>query len=139
MPVSCSNEGCDEVLSKRDVKRHEIELCRFKTTACDDCGKKMPRHKYGAHGCVLRCDIDEMKKDLAEVKVTQHEMMNEMREGMQRITIAIEKLEKSSRNVANVVNSMNSDILVIGGMDLETDKVLSSVERFNILNQIWPS
>jgi hypothetical protein len=139
MPVSCSNEGCDEVLSKRDVKRHEIELCRFKTTACDDCGKNMPHHKYGAHGCVLRRDVDEMKKYLAEVKVTQHEMMNEMREGMQRITIAIEKLEKSSRNVANVVNSMNSDILVIGGMDLETDKVLSSVERFNILNQIWPS
>ena len=102
-------------------------------------GKKMPHHKYGAHGCVLRRDFDEMKKHLAEVKVTQHEMMNEMREGMQRITIAIEKLEKSSRNVANVVNSMNSDILVIGGMDLETDKVLSSVERFNILNQIWPS
>jgi hypothetical protein len=97
----------------------------------------MPHHKYGAHGCVLRRDVDEMKKDLAEVKVTQHEMMNEMREGMQRITIAIEKLEKSSRNVANVVNSMNSDIVVIGGMDLETDKVLSSVQRFNILNKTW--
>ena len=137
MPVSCSNEGCDEVLSKRDVKRHEIELCRFKATTCDDCGEKMPRHKYGAHGCVLRRDVDEMKKDLAEVKVTQHEMMNEMREGMQRITIAIEKLEKSSRNVANVVNSMYSDIVVIGGLDSETEKPLSSVERFNFLNQTW--
>jgi hypothetical protein len=140
MPVSCSNEGCDEVLSKRDVKRHEIELCRFKTTTCDDCGEKMPRHKYGAHGCMLRRDFDEMKKDLAEVKVTQHETMNEVREGMQRITIAIEKLEKSSRNVANVVNSMYrqySDIVVIGGMDSKTKKPLSSVERFNFLNQTW--
>jgi hypothetical protein len=139
MPVSCSNEGCDEVLSKRDVKHHVIELCRFKTTTCDDCGKKMPHHKYAAHGCVLRRDFDEMKKDLAEVKVTQHEMMNEMREGMQRITIAIEKLEKSSRNVANVVNSMNSDIVLIGGVDRETEnnKALSSVERFNFLNQTW--
>jgi hypothetical protein len=137
MPVSCSNKGCDEVLSKRDVKRHEIELCRFKTTTCDDCGEKMPRHKYGAHGCVLRRDFDEMKKHLAEVKVTQHEMMNEMREGMQRITIAIEKLEKSSRNVSNVVNSMYSDIVVIAGMDPETDKALSSVERFNFFNQTW--
>jgi hypothetical protein len=139
MPVSCSNEGCDEVVSKRDVKRHEIELCRFKTTTCDDCGKKMPHHKYAAHGCVLRCDVDEMKKDLAEMKVKQHEMMNEMREGMQRITIAIEKLEKSSRNVANVVNSMNSDIVLIGGVDRETEKnkALSSVERFNFFNQTW--
>jgi hypothetical protein len=137
MPVSCSNKGCDEVLSKRDVKRHEIELCRFKTTTCDDCGKKMPHHKYGAHGCVLRRDVDEMKKDLAEVKVTHHEMMNEVREGMQRITIAIEKLEKSSRNVANVVNSMNSDIVVIGGKGFGTNKALTSVERFNFLNQTW--
>jgi hypothetical protein len=78
-----------------------------------------------------------MKNDLAEMKVTQHEMMNEMREGMQRITIAIEKLEKSSRNVVNVINSMICDIVVIGGMDPETDKPLSSVERFNFLNQTW--
>ena len=115
MHISCSNEGCDEVPSKRDVKRHEIELCRFKTTTCDNCEEKMPHHKYGAHGCVLRRDFDEMKNDLAEMKVTQHEMMNEMREGMQRITIAIEKLEKSSRNVVNVINSMICDIVVIGG------------------------
>ncbi|CAB4022229.1 phage structural [Paramuricea clavata] len=60
-----------------------------------------------------------------------------MREGMQRITIAIEKLEKSSRNVANVVNSMNSDIVVVGGVGPETDKALSSVERFNFFNQTW--
>jgi hypothetical protein len=88
---------------------------------------------------VLRRDFDEMKKDLAEVKVTQHEMMNEMREGMQRITIAIEKLEKSSRNVSNVVKSMNCDIVLIGGMEPKSTKALSSVERFNILTQTWTS
>ena len=55
---------------------------------------------------------------------------------MQRITIAIEKLEKSSGNVADVVNAINPDIVLIGGMDL-TDKVLSSTEHFNFLNQTW--
>ena len=151
MPVSCSNEGCDKMVSKRDVKQHENELCQFKTTTCDDCSEKMPNHKYGAHGCVLRRDVDEMKKDLADVKkdmsetkkdladvkATQHEMVNEMREGMQRITIAIENLQKSSRNVADMFNAMNSDIVVIGGMDSTTDKVLSSVERFNFSNKTW--
>ena len=151
MPVSCSNEGCDKIVSKRDVKHHESELCRFKTTICYDCGEKMPHHKYGAHGCVLRRDFDKMKKDLADVKkdmaetkkdladvkATQHEMVNEMREGMQRITIAIENLQKSSRNVADVVNAMNSDIVVIGGLDLTTEKCLSSVERFNFFNKTW--
>ena len=136
MPVSCSNEGCDKIVSKRDVNQHESELCQFKTTTCVDCGEKMPHHKYGAHGCVLRRDVDEMKKDLADMKATQHEIINEMREGMQRITIAIEKLEKSSRNVADVVNGINADIVLIGGFD-GTKKALSSVERFNFLNQTW--
>jgi hypothetical protein len=130
MPVTCSNEGCDEVVSKRDVKQHELDLCRFKTTTCADCGKKMPHHKYDAHGCILRRDVDEMKNDLVEVKATQHEMMKEMREGMQRMTIAFESLQKS-------VNSKSSDIVVMAGLNPKTKKDISSVERFNVLNQTW--
>ena len=126
MPVTCSNEGCDEVVSKRDVKQHELYLCRFKTTNCDDCDEKMPHHKYGAHGCVLRRDVDEMKKDLAEVKATQHEMMTYM----QRLTIAVESLQKS-------VNSKNTDIVVIAGFNPKTNEDISSVERFNLFNQTW--
>ena len=130
MPVTCSNEGCDGVVSKRDVKQHELDLCRFKTTTCDDCGKNMPHHEYGAHGCVLRRDVDEMKNDLAEMKATQHEMMKEMREGMQRLTIAFESLQKS-------VNSKNIDIVVIAGRNTKAKKDISSVERFNLFNQTW--
>ena len=130
MPVTCSNEGCDGVVSKRDVKQHELDLCRFKTTTCDDCGKKMPHHEYGAHGCILRRDVDEMKKDLAEMKATQNEMLKEMRDGMQRMTIAVESLQKS-------VNSKSTDIVVIAGWNPRTKKNISSVERFNLLNQTW--
>jgi hypothetical protein len=108
-PVTCSNEGCDEVVSKRDVKQHELDLCRFKTTICDDCGGKMSHHKYGAHGCVLRRDVDEMKKDLAEMKATQHEMMT----CIQRMTFAFESLQKS-------VNSKSTDIVVIAGVNPKT-------------------
>ncbi len=130
MPVSCSNDGCDEVVSKRDVKQHELDLCRFKTTTCDDCGEKMPHHKYGGHGCVLRREMDQVKEDLAEMKATQHEMMNEMREGMQRITIAFESLQKSA-------NSKSTDVVVIAGQDSESKKFVTSVDRFNLLTQNW--
>jgi hypothetical protein len=130
MPVSCSNEGCDEVVSKRDVKQHELDLCRLKTTTCDDCEKKMPRYKYAAHGCVLRRDVDEMKKDQAAMKATQHEMIKEMRGGIQRITTAVESLQKSA-------NFKSTDIVVIAGLNPETQKDISSVERFNLLNQTW--
>jgi hypothetical protein len=126
MPVTCSNEGCDDVVSKRDVKQHELDLCRFKTTTCDDCGKKMSLHKYGAHGCILRRDVDEMKNDLAEMKATQDEILT----CVQRMTIAFESLQKS-------VNSKSTDIVVIAGLDPKTKKCISSVERFNLFKQIW--
>ena len=128
MPVTCSNDGCDEVVSKRDVKQHERELCRFKSTTCDDCGENMPHNKYAAHGCVLRRDVDEMKTDLAEVKATQHEM----KESMQR---AMENIEKSCRHMSNMVNSLTSDIVVIGGTDAETNKAVSCVEKFDLFKQ----
>ena len=137
MPVFCSNKGCDKIVSKRDVKHHENELCQFKTTTCDDCGEKMPHHKYYAHGCVLRRDVDQIKKDLADMKTAQHEMVNEMREGMNRITIAFENFQKSSRNGVDVIHTTNSDIVSIGGADPSTFKVLSSVERFNFINETW--
>ena len=139
MPVSCSNKGCDKIVSKRDVKHHENELCQFKTTTCDDCGEKMPHHKYKAHGCALRRDVDQIKKDLADVKTAQHEMVNEMREGMKRITIAFENFQKSSRNGVDVIHATNSNIVAMGGADPSTHKVLSSVERFNFINETWTS
>jgi hypothetical protein len=71
-----------------------------------------------------------MKKDLAEVKATQHEMMKVMREGMQRLTTAVESLQKSA-------NSKSTDIVVIAGWNPKTKKDISSVERFNLLNQTW--
>ncbi|XP_028392565.1 actin-binding protein IPP-like [Dendronephthya gigantea] len=131
-PVSCSNKGCNDVVNKRDVKRHELELCRFKAATCVVCGKKMPRHEYDAHGCVLRRDLNEMKKDLADTRATQHELVN----GMRHVTAALKNLEKSYRKVGDVLNTRNIDIVVIGGMGPES-KSLSSVERFNLFNQTW--
>ena len=130
MPVPCSNDGCDEVVSKRDLKQHELDLCHFKTTTCDDCGKKMPHNKYSSHGCVLRRDVNKMKKDLTEMKASQREMMNEMKVGLERLTTAFESFRKLG-------DSKSTDIIVIAGFDPITDKLHSSVEKFNFLTQTW--
>ena len=89
MPVACSNEGCDNVVSKRDIKKHEEESCKFKTITCDDCGKKMPHYKYGAHSCVLRRDVDEIKTTLATMKVVQEEL----KQNIQQATAAIRNIQ----------------------------------------------
>ena len=135
MPVTCSNDGCNEVVSKRDANQHERELCPFKTTSCDDCGEKMPHNKYGTHGCVLRRDVDDVKKYVAEIKSTQDAMLKEM----QRFTSSFEKLEQSYHTVSTVMKSMSTDIVVTGGVDPINDKALSSVEKFNLFDQTWTS
>ena len=89
MPVACSNEGCDNVVSKRDTKKHEEESCKFKTITCDDCGKTMPHYKYGAHSCVLRRDVDEIKTTLATMQVVQEEL----RQNTQQATTAIRNIQ----------------------------------------------
>ena len=92
MPVACSNEGCDNVVSKRDIKKHEEESCQFKTVTCNDCGKEMSYNKYGAHSCVLRRDVDEMRNTLAAMHVVQEEL----RETMQQAIAAIRNLQLTS-------------------------------------------
>ena len=128
MPVACSNVGCDEVVCKRDVRQHELDLCHFKTTTCDDCRKKMPHNEYGGHGCVLRREMDQVKNDLAEMKASQHEIMNEMKESLERLTTVFESFKKSGK-------SKVTDIIVIAGKDPITQNLLPSVERFNLLTQ----
>jgi hypothetical protein len=132
-PVPCSNDGCDEVVNKRDVNQHERELCCFKSTTCDDCGEKMPHNKYGAHGCALRREMNEVKKDVAEIKATQREL----KESVQRMTIAIESVAKSCQNLSDVFESMKSYIVVIGGMQPLRKEGFSSVEVFNLFKQTW--
>ena len=105
------------------------DTARFHCTVDDNC-------ICSSCVAVLRHDVNEMKEDLAEVKATQHQMMSEMREAMQRNTLAIKRLGKSSQNVSNVVNYMCNDIVVIGGMG-DFEEHLYSVERYSFSNQTW--
>ena len=89
-------------------------------------------NKHGVHSCVLRREIDEFKKDLAEMKATQREM----KESIQRMTIAVENIEKSCQSVMSTVYSMSYDIVVIAGVNAK-DEAHASVERFNMFKQTW--
>ena len=89
-------------------------------------------NKHGVRSCVLRREMDEFKKDLAEMKATQREM----KESIQRMTIAVENIEKSCQSVMSTVYSMSYDIVVIAGVNAK-DEAHASVERFNMFKQTW--
>lgn len=96
MPVACSNEGCGHVAIKRCIAKHEKESCLFKTITCNDCGKNMPHHKYGTHGCLLRRDVEEIKDNLADVQAMQEELSQKMQE----IIAVINNLDSMVQNLA---------------------------------------
>ena len=146
-PVACSNDGCLEVVNKKDVEHHETKACGFRKTKCDDCGKEMPRLKYDTHGCLLRREIIEIKKNLTEMKCMQEEMMKEMktistemasgigvvREEMKSITTEVNNVKQSVQDLCGI---KNRDIVVIGGLD-DKDKALPSAERFTWFDRKW--
>lgn len=78
-PTQCGNEGCLETLNKRDKEAHESQLCEFRVEYCDNCGKQELHKNYGTHGCVLRKAIDEVKKNLAEMKINLKDQLDIMK------------------------------------------------------------
>ena len=116
-PVACSNDGCLEIVNKKDVEHHETKACGFKKTKCDDCGKEMPRLKYDTHGCLLRREITEMKcmqqGMMKEMKTISTEMMSGfrvVREEMKSITTEVNNVKQSVQDLCGIENI---DIVVI--------------------------
>ena len=107
MPVPCSNDGCDEMVSRCDAKQHEKELCRFKTMICSDCGKKMPHQKYGGHGCVLRRDVDEIRKDLREMKQQLTTKIGDLQSSLWKLRQSVDEIRERLPPRRN--NNYNSD------------------------------
>ena len=57
MKIPCSNDGCTELVAKRDMLAHRYDKCRFQVVPC----------KYAALGCkveVLRNDWTNMKSSI---------------------------------------------------------------------------
>ena len=64
-PVQCSHDGCEVTVNKQDVVSHQ-ENCEFRSVTCEECLEAMKKRDYGKHNCVLRKEMDEFKRGLAE-------------------------------------------------------------------------
>ena len=85
-PVQCSHEGCEATVNRQDVDSHQ-QKCEFRSITCDDCQEVMKRKEYETHGCVLRRDVNENRRDLSEmqkilleIQDVQHRQGEQMRE-----------------------------------------------------------
>ena len=77
-PAQCLHEGCEATVNRKDLVSHQ-QACEFRSVTCEDCHEAMKQREYGKHTCVLRRELDENKRDLAEVKKILREIQGEQR------------------------------------------------------------
>ena len=131
-PMPCSNDQCEEIISRRDKEIHENKVCDFRRVKCDYCGQMVLYKNFMQHTCPPRQEIREMKAELREVHSTQDEILRMMQNMMTNLTrIERNTAQCSECSHASSGQEMEPDIVVAGGFGCK------SVEVFNMATKTW--
>ena len=130
-PVPCSNDQCDEIISRRDKEIHENKFCDFRRVKCDYCGQVVLHKNFMQHVCAHSC---EMRAELREVRSTQDEILRMVRNVMS----SLERLERNATQCsegshASSGQELQAEIVVAGG------RYCKSVEVLKITTKTWRS
>ena len=119
-PVRCSNDQCDEIISRRDKEIHENKVCGFRRVECDYCAQIVLYKNFMQHICT---HARHLKAKLEDVRSKQDEMSNTMENMISSLT----RLEIN----ASSGKELQAEIVVAGGCDCK------SVEAFNMPTKTW--
>ena len=133
-PVPCSNDQCDEIISRRDKEIHENKLCNFRRVKCDYCAQMVLYKNFMQHSCPPRKEIREIKAEMREMRSTQDEMMKMMR-NMKSSLARLERnaTQRSGGSHASSGQELQAEIVVAGGLNCR------SVEVFSMRTKTWRS
>ena len=131
-PMPCSNDQCEEIISRRDKEIHENKVCDFRRVKCDYCGQMVLYKNFMQHTCPPGKDIREMKAQLKEVRSTQDEMFK-MIQNMMSSLMRLERNtpQRSEGSHASSGQETQAEIVVAGGFGRK------SVEVFNMATITW--
>ena len=107
-PVKCSNEECEMMVNKRELIHHESSVCEYRKVKCHSCKK--------------------LEQDMKEIKMMLVKMCQKLD--------SLENTVQISSAINHASNPPKKDILVAGGLNKST-KRLMSVERFSWKNNSW--
>ena len=130
-PVPCSNDQCDEIISRRDKEIHENKVCDFRQVKCDYCGQMVLYKNFMQHLCPPRKEICEIKAEMREVRST----LDEMSEMMRNVMSMLERnaIQHSEGSHASSGQELQAEIVVAGGF------YCRSAEVFNMTTKTWRS
>ena len=120
-PVACGNQGCGEILSKRDRTYHESELCEFRKLKCHNCAE-MSAMMAGLETrmATMHAKISNTETNLANVK-TKVENMDT------KITSIDTKVVNLATNVDTKVTSVDTKV---ASVDTKVASVDTKVAKF---------
>ena len=131
-PMPCSNDQCEEIISRRDKEIHENKVCGFRRVKCDYCAQMVLYKNFMQHTCPPRQEIREMKAELREVRSTQDEMFKMMQTMMSSLTRPERNTaQRSKGSYASSGQELKAEIVVAGGFGCK------SVEVFNMATKTW--
>ena len=142
-PVPCSNDQCDEIISRRDKEIHESKVCDFRPVKCDYCSETVVYKNLMQHTCPQRREIGEIKDEMTALKrqldtlcISQDEMRKMMQTLMSKIEgIVALSLRSETKPVSSSIHNLQAQIVVAGGRDGRFDH--TSVEVFNMATKTW--
>ena len=132
-PIPCSNDQCEEIISRRDKEIHEHKVCDFRQVNCDNCGQMVLYKNFMQHTCPPRQEIREIKAELREARATQGDILKMM----QNMMLSLTRLERNmaqrseGRHHASSDQEVQAEIVVAGGFKCK------SVEVFNMKTKTW--
>ena len=131
-PMPCSNDQCEEIISRRDKEIHENKACDFRRVKCDYCGQMVLYKNFMQHICPPRQEIREMKAELREVRSTQDEILRMVQAIMSNFTRSERNMPQHSEGSrASRAQELQAEIVVAGGYRCK------SVEVFNMATKTW--
>ena len=132
-PIPCSNDQCEEIISRRDKEIHENKVCDFRQVKCDYCGQMVLYKNFMQHTCPPRQEIREMKAELREVRSRQDEILRNQQKMMSSLLRLERNMAQRSEGShhASSGQEVQVEIVVAGGAKCK------SVEVFNMKTKTW--
>ena len=108
--VSCSNDGCNEELTRREFEAH-LKACKFQTAECaKGCGLKVSKSKESEHNCIAELR-KAMTKNQQENEARIRELKQEMESRLDSHRVHMVYKEATLQNQIEDLNSQVTELL----------------------------
>ena len=141
-PTRCTNSGCSQVINQHEKERHENQLCPFGMFVCDDCQEQVLRKSRRVHPCFIKKEVDELVKNMKEVKNEVKQMKSNQDEFLRNVMTQVDRQNDVVNDLCRKVNSLTCDvfagrqkIFVLGGRNEEHR--FNSVESYSWSENSW--